>query len=228
MSLRQTGKIIEGEFGDECSGISPQTISHWATFYAKAASTAVRGVKATTGVGWVAFIIFFEYGQRWWFVKDEETGYILSSQVGKNDTEKCARSVIERALASANRPCESLTYKFIEDSRYWGSVAMHGESVVSGLREAVRDCAPGCAIGAPDSATLDYDKGMFVELVKEVSQRYRRSRKLDVLETYLNGWTISYNLFADTLVSSERTPGQIARAQVPFGSWEDIVRQAHK
>ena len=227
-SLRQTGKIIEDEFGDVSAGISPQTVSNWVTWYAEAASNELGGKRATTGVNWVAYLIWLNHGPRWWVVMDRDTRYILGSQVAWGDQEANPQSVMRKALASAAHPCEILTCKQIEDGMNTRRRSELDESLVGGFRDALSDYAPQCAVVTLDSETVDSGEERFLERVKAMVPKYAWSRNGKLLDTYLTGWAVSYNFFADPLTDSEITPAQMAQIQVPFGSWEDIVRQADK
>ena len=227
-SLRLTAKLIAGEFSDECTGVSPQTISHWVIYYAEAASAVLDGVKAIAGVNWVAYHVKLEHGPSWWLVRDEETGYILSSQVAWFDQKADPQSVLRKALASATHPCEVLTCKHIEDGMDTRRRSEVDESLVDRFRDALSNYAPQCAVTTWDSEIVDSEEERFLESVKATVPKYAWSRKGKILDTYLTGWTIAQNFISYGLSDFERTPGQMAQIQVPFESWEDVVRQAHK
>ena len=227
-SLRETGKIIEGEFGDAYAGISPQTVSNWVTWGAQAATAELVGKRAATGVSWVAYLVLLKYGPRWWLVRDGETGYIISSQVAWGKQTVDPQSVVEKALASAIRPCEVLTYKRIEDYEYSGLRDTLDDSVATGFRDALSSYAPACTLAASDMENVEVDEDRFVKHVRAMVKKYSWTKNEDVLNTYLNGWAISYNFFPGTLVDSNHTPGQKAQVVVPFKTWEDVVRQAYR
>ncbi len=57
-------------------------------------------------------------------------------------------------------------------------------------------------------------------------QRVKTLRGLDSLETgqrYLDGWTLTYNLFREHESLGFDTPAQRARVNAPFTEWEDVV-----
>ena len=59
-------------------------------------------------------------------------------------------------------------------------------------------------------------------------QREKTLRGLDNMESgqrYLDGWTLTYNLFREHEGIDYQTPGEMAKVKVPFEQWEDVVKQ---
>ena len=44
-------------------------------------------------------------------------------------------------------------------------------------------------------------------------------------QRYLDGWTLTYNLFREHEGIDYQTPGEMARVNAPFKQWEDVVKQ---
>ena len=60
-------------------------------------------------------------------------------------------------------------------------------------------------------------------------QRTKTLRGLDTIETgqrYLDGWTLTYNLFREHEGIDYDTPGERAKVKPPFTEWEDVVIQS--
>ena len=228
MSLRKTAETIGREYGDPHSGIAHRTVELWVKGYVETASTALVDLKARTGVRWVVYAVALKYGPRWWLVKDDETGYILGSHVNWRGREANARSVIEKALTKASRPCEHLAYRSVVDGDSWEPHDLFDESTLDEFRSALKGCSPSCDIGVADSMTVDHREERFVQIVKSMVRKYRWYKNAELLDIYLNGWTMVYNFFPGTLVDCEYPPGQNAQVDVPFQSWEDIVRLADR
>ena len=68
-------------------------------------------------------------------------------------------------------------------------------------------------------------KESFVSDLEMACRKFNRVKKESVLQTYFDGWIISHNLFGRRLVSSGRSPGQLAGVEAPFRNWADVVRQ---
>ena len=43
-------------------------------------------------------------------------------------------------------------------------------------------------------------------------------------QRYLDGWTLTYNLFREHEGIDYKKPGQMARVDAPFTEWEDVVK----
>ena len=44
-------------------------------------------------------------------------------------------------------------------------------------------------------------------------------------QRYLDGWTLTYNLFREHEGIDGQTPGEMAKVKAPFKQWEDVVKQ---
>ncbi len=61
--------------------------------------------------------------------------------------------------------------------------------------------------------------------------RIKTLRGLDGLESgqrYLDGWTLTYNLFREHESLGDKTPGSKAHVGAPFKEWADVVRERHE
>ena len=168
--------------------------------------------KADVGDSWVADEMMVSVGgeKMWnWNVMDEKTRYILASRLSRERTAGAARKVMDKALAAAKT-----TPKTIKTDK------------LRSYSAALRD--------HPDIQHVQ-SQGIRAELNNNLSERlqgtYRARvktlRGLDSLESgqrYLDGWTLTYNLFREHESIGSRPPGAKAKVDAPFDEWADVVR----
>jgi hypothetical protein len=49
-------------------------------------------------------------------------------------------------------------------------------------------------------------------------------QRLDTAQLIMDGWNIYYNFFRPHESLRDKTPGEVARIDVPFKNWEDVAR----
>ncbi len=167
---------------------------------------------AQVGTEWVADEMMVDVGGQkvWnWNVMDSETRYILASHLAKERNTRQAEIVIAKALRAAAEPPKSLktdklgSYKAAMDAEF--PEIKHIQS--QGMKAAVNN-------------------NLSERLQGTYRQRVKTLRGLDSLETgqrYLDGWTLTYNLFREHESLGFDTPGQRAKVNAPFAEWEDVV-----
>ena len=189
------------------------TIYHWVKTYTDTAVKEMEKHPAHTGGDWVADEMMLDVGGQkyWnWNVMDAKTRYILASHLSKERTAAAAKTVMRKALKSADTPPKSITTDKLR-------------SYLSAIKEVLPD------------ATHIQSEGIRAEVNNNLSERlqgtYRQRtktlRRLDSKESgqrYLDGWVLTYNLFRDHEGLGGQKPGDRAKVTQPFKEWEDVAR----
>ena len=216
------------------SGIpmTPQTVRSWIHDYTRAAVSAMRGMKLGQGTEWRVYIVILERGRTWWVVKDEKTGHVLGSCVGRGDLERSARDAVKKGRVPAIRGCRRLTYQYVRPNRRWKRRSVPDRLVLEGFRKELRRAALASPLprlhSEHEKSEAEEAEENFVKSLEQTARRFNRAKRLDVLQTYLDGWVITHNYFDPRTVSYGWAPGRGAEAQVPFQSWGDVVRYADR
>ena len=191
---------------------SKATIYEWVREYTDKATKAMRDHKADVGDSWVADEMMVDVGgeKMWnWNVMDEKTRYILASHLSRTRTAGSARATMRKAMEAAKSPPKTIK------------------------TDKLRSYTPALK----DYADIEHvqSQGMRAELNNNLSERlqgtYRARiktlRGLDTLESgqrYLDGWTLTYNLFREHESLGDKTPGSKTLPNAPFEEWADVVR----
>ena len=195
---------------------SKRTIYRWVKRYTHDALSEMDKHKAQTGDSWVADEMQVTVGGKkyWnWNVMDEDTRYILASHLSKRRDARAATAVMRKAQkAAANTPKTVKTDKLgsyigaIEN--VWGGDVKHVQS------EGIR---------------AELNNNLSERLQGTYRQRIKIMRGLDNAasgQVYLDGWTLTYNLFRLHESLDNKTPASAAKVSTPFKSWESVVEQA--
>ena len=195
---------------------SKATIYEWVRDYTAVALREMDKHKAETGDSWVADEMQVTVGGQkfWnWNVMDEDTRYILASHLSKRRDSRAATAVMRKAQkAAANTPKTVKTDKLgsyvggIEN--VWGGDVQHIQS------EGIR---------------AELNNNLSERLQGTYRQRTKTLRGLDNAESgqvYLDGWTLTYNLFRLHEALDNKTPASAAKVVTPYESWESVVEQA--
>ena len=194
---------------------SKATIYEWVRDYTDRAVKAMQSpqFKAQVGDSWVADEMQVQIGgeKYWnWNVMDEATRYILATHLSKQRNLTAATAAMQKASLATTTPPE--TIKTDRLASYPAAIdrvfpeTRHVQS--DGIRALVNNYL---------SERL---KGTFL-------QRTQTLRGLDSRESgqrYLDGWTLTYNLFREHESIDDRTPGEAAKVSPPFREWTDVVR----
>ena len=192
---------------------SKRTIYRWVKEYTQDALREMDNHKAQTGDSWVADEMQVTVGGRkyWnWNVMDSKTRYILASHLSRRRDTRAATTVMRKAQkAAANTPKTVKTDKLksyigaIED--VWGGDVKHVQS------EGIR---------------AELNNNLSERLQGTYRARTKTLRGLDNKESgqvYLDGWTLTYNLFRKHEALDNKTPASAAKVSTPFKSWESVV-----
>ena len=80
-----------------------------------------------------------------------------------------------------------------------------------------------------EGLTAELNNNQSERLQGTFRQRTKTLRGLDTRasgQTYLDGWTLDYNLFRKHHSLGNKTPAEAARVSVPYDEWEDVVESA--
>ena len=211
MSYKQIAETMADMY--DMSEPDKATIYHWVKTYTDTAVKEMEQHPAHTGGDWVADEMMVDVGGQkyWnWNVMDSKTRYILASHLSKERTAAAAKTVMRKALKSADAPPKSITTDKLR-------------SYLSAIKEVM-----------PDTTHIK-SEGMRAEVNNNLSERlqgtYRQRTKtlrgLDSKESgqrYLDGWVLTYNLFRDHESLGGQKPGHKAKVSPPFRDWEDVAR----
>ena len=214
LSYKQIGENMAEQY--DIPEPSKATIYDWVKDYTDVAVREMKDHKAHTGEEWVADEMQLKVGgeKYWnWNVMDSDTRYILASYLSKRRDSRAAATVMRKAArSSANLPKTIKTDKLrsYEDGieRVFGGDVKHVQS------EGIR-------------AELNNNRSE--RLQGTFRQRTKTLRGLDSRDSgqlYLDGWTLTYNLFREHESLRNKTPASAAKVTTPFESWESVVESA--
>ena len=213
MSYKRIAEHIEDTY--DIKEPSKATIYEWVRDYTKAGVDEMANYPAHTHGRWVADEMQVVVGgeKYWnWNVMDSETRYILASHLSKNRDTRAATAVMRKAAKAAAKPPRSIkTDKWRAYDR------------------AIKNVFPDAKHIKSQGLTSELNNNRSERLQGTFRQRTKTLRGLDTREsgqTYLDGWTLDYNLFRKHDALGNRTPGEAAQVDVSFDEWEDIVEHA--
>ena len=192
---------------------SKATIYEWVRDFTDAAAQEMENHKAETSGHWVADEMYVDVGGEkvyHWNVMDKGTRYILASYLSKTRDGRAARAVMRRALAAADRPPETIT------TDKWRAYL-----------KPIRDLMPEAEHIQSEGLTAEINNNMSERLQGTYRDRIKTLRGLDSIESgqrYLDGWTITYNLFRGHHSLDNDRPAQRAKVNPPFKEWADVVK----
>ena len=169
--------------------------------------------KAETSGHWVADEMYLDVGGRkvyHWNVMDKDTRYILASYLSPKRDGNAARAVMRRALASADKPPKTIT------TDKWRAYL-----------KPIRELMPDAKHVQSEGLTAEINNNMSERLQGTYRDRTKTLRGLDSIESgqrYLDGWTITYNLFRGHHSLGNDHPAQRAKVNPPFKEWADVVK----
>ena len=189
---------------------SKATIYRWVKEYTQDALREMENHKAHTGDSWVADEMQVTVGGQkyWnWNVMDTDTRYILASHLSKHRDAPAATAVMRKAqAAAANTPKTDKLGSYVGGiENVWGGDVKHAQS------EGIR---------------AELNNNLSERLQGTYRQRTKTLRGLDNAESgqvYLDGWTLTDNLFRLHEALDNKTPASAAKVSTPFKSWESVV-----
>ncbi len=210
MSYKQIGEAMADAF--DIPEPSKATLYEWVRDYTDRATAAMANYPAHTGPEWVADEMMVDVGgvKMWnWNVMDSETRYVLASHLAKERNAKQAEIVIGKAIKAAAEPPKSIKTDKLRS--YTAAMEMEFPDIQHIQSQGIR---------------AEINNNRSERLQGTYRQRVKTLRGLDSLETgqrYLDGWTLTYNLFREHESLGFDTPAQRARVNAPFTEWEDVV-----
>ena len=192
---------------------SKATIYEWVRDFTDEAVKEMANHKAETSGHWVADEMYIDVGGEkvyHWNVMDKGTRYILASYLSRNRDGRAARAVLKRALAAADKPPKTIT------TDKWRAYL-----------KPIRDLTPGAKHIQSEGLAAEINNNLSERLQGTYRDRIKTLRGLDNMESgqrYLDGWTITYNLFRGHHSLKNDRPAQRAKVNPPFKEWADVVK----
>ncbi len=212
MSYKQIGENMADMF--DMPEPSKQTIYAWVKEYTDEAADRMENHKADAGKHWVADESSVDVGgeQMWnWNVMDEDSRYILASHLSPHRDKGAAVATMEKAKLAASQPPETIKTDHL--SAYEGAI----KEVFPKTRH----------VKSTGMQSRVLNNNLSERLQGTYRQRTKTLRGLDRLETgqrYLDGWTLTYNLFREHEGLDYDTPGAVAKVNAPYAEWADVVK----
>ena len=186
----------------------------WVKDGTDAAVKAMHDYPADVGTEWVADEMQVKVGGEnlWhWNVMDAKTRYVLASHLSPNRDTRAAVTVMRKAaMASKNPP------RIVKSDK------------LGSYPPAVAAVFPDAKHVQSDGIRALINNNLSERLQGTYLQREKTLRGLDNIESgqrYLDGWTLTYNLFREYEGIDYQTPAGKANVNAPFQQWEDVVKQ---
>ena len=193
---------------------SKQTIYAWVKAYTDEAADIMENHKAKTGKHWVADESSVDVSgeQMWsWNVMDEETRYILASHLSPHRDKKAAVATMEKAKLAAETTPETIKTDHL---------SVYGDAIKEVFPKTRHVKSKGMQSPVLNNNLSERLQGTY-------RQRTKTLRGLESVETgqrYLDGWTLTYNLFREHEGLDYKTPGEVAKVNAPYSEWADVVK----
>lgn len=210
MSYKQIGETMADAF--DIPEPSKATLYEWVRDYTDKATAVMQDYPAQVGDERVADEMMVDVGGEkvWnWNVMDSKTRYVLASHLAKERNARQAEIVIAKALRAAAEPPKSIKTDKLRS--YTAAMEMEFPDIKHIQSQGIR---------------AEINNNRSERLQGTYRQRVKTLRGLDSLETgqrYLDGWTLTYNLFREHESLGFDTPGERAKVNPPFAEWEDVV-----
>ena len=202
MSYKQIAEAMEKAFN--IPEPSKATIYEWVRDYTDEALEELERHPAQVGHTWVADEMQVTVGgvRMWnWNILDEDTRYILASHPSKERNMKAAETVMEKAAAAT-----AVEPKTIKTDR------------LRNYPNAINLVFPNSKHIQSNGIRAEINNNLSERLQGTYRQRTKTMRGLDSLETgqrYLDGWTLTYNLFQKHEALEARRPGEWPKSTFP-------------
>ena len=212
MSYKQIGENMADMF--DMPEPSKQTIYTWVKEYTDLAADQMENHKANTGKHWVADESSVDVGGElmWnWNVMDEDSRYILASHLSPHRDKKAAVATMEMAKLAASESPETIKTDHL---------SAYGDAIEEVFPKTRHVKAKGMQSPVSNNNLSERLQGTY-------RQRTKTLRGLESLETgqrYLDGWTLTYNLFREHEGLDYDTPGAVAQVNAPYTEWADVVK----
>ena len=212
LSFKQIAESMEDRY--DIPEPSKDTLFQWVREYTDKASHIMKGHKAQTSGHWVVDEMIVKVGGEnvyHWNVMDAGTRYLLASHLARNRTAQEAAITLQKALAVADRPPAKIsTDKYVA------------------YPPAIRAVLPRSTKHVQSRGFRHFINNNLSERMQGTYRsREKTLRGLDSIENgqrFLDGYTLTYNLFRDHHSLKGQKPGQVAKIDTPFKEWADVVR----
>ena len=212
MSYKQIAEAMVEMY--DISEPGKRTLYEWVKDGTDSATEAMQDYPAHVGDEWVADEMQVKVGGEnlWsWNVMDAKTRYVLATHLSPNRDTRAAVAVMQKAATAADKPP-----KTIKTDR------------LASYPAGIKGVFPETEHVQADGIRVLINNNLSERLQGTYRQRTKTLRGLDNLESgqrYLDGWTLTYNLFREHDGIDYQTPGEMARVNAPFKQWEDVVKQ---
>ena len=174
-----------------------------------------KRVKADVGEHWVADEMVVRIGgQQWWLwnVMDVKTRYILAARLSHQRNLKDAIALFKKARANANK--EPKTIKTDGLAAYPDGIKTVFHNTQHVVSEGVHE---------------EVNNNLSERLQGSFRQRIKTQRGMEkrlTAQEYVDGWVLDYNFMKKHESLGGKVPADAAGVteQVPWDSWEDVVR----
>ena len=211
-SYKQIAEGLKDEYDLEKEP-SKATVYEWVRDYTDKAVGQMQDHKARTGGHWVADELMVDVGGKkmWlWNVMDAKTRYILASHLTPRRDAQAARVVLRKAALAADAPPKSIT-----------------SDKLRSYIQPIKDVLPEAEHIQSEGIRASVNNNLSERLQGTFRDRIKTLRGLDSRKTgqrYLDGWTLTYNLFRGHEALGNKTPGDRAKVAPPFREWADVVK----
>ena len=211
-SYKQIAEGLKAEYDLETEP-SKATIYEWVRDYTDKAMGQMKDHKAKTGGHWVADEMQVDVGGKkaWlWNVMDSKTRYILATHLTPRRDAQAARVVLRKAALAADKPPKTIT-----------------SDKLRSYIQPVKDVLPEAEHIQSEGIRSSINNNLSERLQGTFRDRTKTLRGLESIKTgqrYLDGWTLTYNLFRGHHSLQNKTPGQRAKVSPPFSEWADVVK----
>ena len=194
---------------------SKATIYEWVKEYTDKATKTMRDHKADVGDSWVADEMMVDVGgeKMWnWNVMDEKTRYILTSHLSRTRTAGSARATMRKAMEASKTPPKTIKTDKTDKLRSYTAALKDYPDIKHVQIQGIR---------------AEVNNNLSERLQGTYRSRIKTLRGLDSLESgqrYLDGWTLTYNLFREHESIGSQPPAHKAKLDAPYGEWADVVR----
>ena len=210
-SYKQIAEGLEKEYN--IPEPSKATVFEWVKTYTDEAVKGMANHKAKTGDHWVADEMVVDVGGKKaynWNVMDEDTRYILASHLSYRRDGHAARAAIRKAAQAADKPPKKIT------TDKWRAYI-----------KPIKDILPEAEHVQSQGIRAEINNNLSERLQGTFRDRTKTLRGLGSIksgQSYLDGWTLNYNLFRKHHSLGNKTPGERAHVAPPFREWADVVK----
>ena len=141
---------------------------------------------------------------------DAKTRYILASHLTPRRDAQAARVVLRKAALAADKPPKSIT-----------------SDKLRSYIQPIKDVLPEAEHIQSEGMRASVNNNLSERLQGTFRDRIKTLRGLDSQKTgqrYLDGWTLTYNLFRGHESLGNKTPGSRAKVAPPSREWADVVK----